>query len=365
MNKRKIIILITSIILIITLVFIVLSKNGYQFSFNSDDVSVKYFDNTNINRTTITPHMEVKIDVYNNIIYCSTFQLSWNEIKNILGGNIELENSSEIDLYLNRSLSTNKDLSDSSYVAVGGLIKDGVEDTINNQLSDKFKNANLVNFDGLGEKDIVAYSYLFKKLEFETEFESIKDPLFFDDVFNSEIKAFGIEKYSNFNKKMGQQVEIIDYVDDNDFIISLKTKSLNDELILAKVAPDETLLSTIESVGERIDNGYRSELIKDDILIIPKFSFDISYEYNELKNQHVINEGFEDYLISQALQDISFNLNEEGAVLESKAFLSMIKAAPRCLVFDQPFLLYMKEKDAEYPYFAMWVNNTELMTIYN
>ncbi len=34
----------------------------------------------------------------------------------------------------------------------------------------------------------------------------------------------------------------------------------------------------------------------------------------------------------------------------------------RRLVFDKPFLLYMKEKGAKNPYFAIWIENAELMS---
>lgn len=34
---------------------------------------------------------------------------------------------------------------------------------------------------------------------------------------------------------------------------------------------------------------------------------------------------------------------------------------PKKLIFDKPFLLYMKEKDSNKPYFAMWVDNSEIM----
>ena len=30
-------------------------------------------------------------------------------------------------------------------------------------------------------------------------------------------------------------------------------------------------------------------------------------------------------------------------------------------VFDKPFLIMLQRKDAEMPYFALWVDNTELL----
>ena len=31
------------------------------------------------------------------------------------------------------------------------------------------------------------------------------------------------------------------------------------------------------------------------------------------------------------------------------------------LIFDKPFIFYMKEEGAEYPYFIMWVDNPEII----
>ena len=34
---------------------------------------------------------------------------------------------------------------------------------------------------------------------------------------------------------------------------------------------------------------------------------------------------------------------------------------PRHFVFDRPFLVWLKQRDGDAPYFALWVENAELM----
>ena len=34
---------------------------------------------------------------------------------------------------------------------------------------------------------------------------------------------------------------------------------------------------------------------------------------------------------------------------------------PRRLAFDRPFLLYLKERESDVPYFAMWIENEEVL----
>ena len=36
-------------------------------------------------------------------------------------------------------------------------------------------------------------------------------------------------------------------------------------------------------------------------------------------------------------------------------------SGPRDFHFDRPYLIYMQRRGAEQPYFAMWVDNDELM----
>jgi len=38
-----------------------------------------------------------------------------------------------------------------------------------------------------------------------------------------------------------------------------------------------------------------------------------------------------------------------------------ITSVGKHLIFDKPFLFCLKEKNGKYPYFAMWVDNAELM----
>jgi hypothetical protein len=62
----------------------------------------------------------------------------------------------------------------------------------------------------------------------------------------------------------------------------------------------------------------------------------------------------------RAAQDIMFKLNEKGAMVKSTS--NMIAAAiPKQLIFNRPFLIYLKKKNGKWPYFAMWVDNAELM----
>jgi hypothetical protein len=352
---------------ILLIVVPVIGIKIYRVTYRTAALSIKVFRDKQLNRTIISPHMEQNIQKDVNVLYCSTFQLSWNELKNLMKGDIKLSSNPETATYLNKSLSTKNDISENSYIAVAGYKKNNVEGIINDQLSSKFNNSEKVDFSGLADDDIIAYSYLYKNLQFEDEFESLKTPMYFHEGKSGvEVKAFGIKEYSSKNEKMGEQVELIDYKSDKDFIVRLKTKAENEELILAKVNPEDTLLQTIESVNNRTLNGKKEALVEKDVLMIPKFSFKVNHSFSELKEGKIVNDGFSDYRIAEAMQDMTFVLDERGAILEAKGSLYLAKGIPnsRRLKFDRPFLLLMKEKGAAYPYYAMWIENTELMAGY-
>jgi hypothetical protein len=91
--------------------------------------------------------------------------------------------------------------------------------------------------------------------------------------------------------------------------------------------------------------------------------FDITHSYNELIGRFFINKNFEEYFITEAVQSIRFKLDEKGALLKSESRIggAPISPRPKFLIFDKPFLLVMKEKKGTYPYFAVWIDNAELM----
>lgn len=293
-----------------------------------------------------------------NIIYCTTFQLAWNELKNtVIKDNIKLNNEPSIVKILNKESFQKKDLAQQDYVAQAGFVRDGIVDKIDKELETKFGN--------LPPFAIVSYAFLLKELYFKKNFQSFEFS-FFNGSHSTDVKAFGIKKDSeeSFYKEMQDQVVIKDYRDWNDYIIQLSSKDKKEEIILARVRPSKTLGGTLQAVQERVKNGKEEYLIKGDSLKIPEINFDVSKEYKELYGKNILNKGFEGYEIVKAIQDIKFSLNKEGAKLKSEALiitLGLEEAGPKRLSFDQPFLLYMKQAGSEKPYLVLWIANPEIL----
>lgn len=317
-------------------------------------------EQSGIDGTRVLPYMQAEIAPGENVVYCLSFQIAWNQlVEKGKKGDDSDKNKPPIARFLSESLSTKDDISEDCYVAMAGKRRDDIVAKINEALKAKFGDEAPVVKESLQIEDTaLAYAYMYKNLKFEKEFEGLDAPIAFESsAGTTNVAAFGIQKYSSGkHKELGKQVEVIEYKDDSEFIIRLKSAGSEDDIILAKVEPQDTLLETVEAVQKRAGKPRAWQLGRGDTLQIPKFDFDITRYYDELKKVY--------YLIEEAMQRVCFRLDEKGAVLKSEAGIVQAPeehGRPRHFVFDRPFLLYLKKKDAKYPYFAMWVENTELM----
>lgn len=329
-------------------------------------------DSSQLKNTVMVPYLSAGIQKGQNLVYCSTFQLAWNELRNnIIKDDIKIDGNPEISDYLNSSHVSKGDLFEDCYVAKAGLKKDDIINTINKELRKKF-GISAVQLDSNtieNPDDILAYAYLNKKISFKYLFEDLDNLLTFQtESGKKSVESFGIRMYQNNAgyDKMITQVDIIDYQSDDDFIIKLHGENPEDEIILAKTDPEDTLQDTVQVVEKRIKSGSTCSIDANDKLWIPVINFNLNKHYDELENKGIINSKFTGYYIKEALQNLRFRLNKGGAETESGAKLELtLGVTPRKeknLIFDKPFLVYLKEKDKTYPYVAIWVDNAEIMT---
>lgn len=319
--------------------------------------------------TKITSHLNEKIVQGQNLIYCSTMQLAWNELCKFVGGDICFPQcaSPETSLTakeLNEHPFTTKDLNVNSYVTMADTVKNGVVARIKKELKEKFDESSKVDFSRMDPDDIVAYAFLLKVLEFEEKFEDLKGMIFtssseFVPFMNTHVQAFGVEKVKiGHSRKLLDQVKVLHYKDLNEFTISLKTKS-NEFITLARMEPSPTLQDTLL----RMKRGSFGGLDVGEVLKIPKISFDLEHHFHEWISQNIyVGDKHSGYFIGDAVQFIKFDLDEEGAKLRSEAALTAkrcisFEASCRRFVFDGPFLIVLRETENSPPYFVAWIEN--------
>ena len=67
-------------------------------------------DVKDLKHTIITPHLKQAIPKDTNVLWCNTFQLAWNELCDLAGGPIKMENAPAMVSILNRRDASKKDL---------------------------------------------------------------------------------------------------------------------------------------------------------------------------------------------------------------------------------------------------------------
>jgi len=304
-------------------------------------------------QTTVTPHPFEELRPGVNTVYCGTMKLAWNEITN---AGFDTTNTSDPSMVLamNRLSFGKTDLDEASYLA---MFASG--DEIGRAMQQKFPGVQLGQDWSPGGQEKVAFAYLLKSLRFREKFDVRPEPLRFAgprEVVS--VKAFGLKNFSESNQRDTlhlRQVSILDYRNDDDFVLRLNTLCVDDELILAKVKPLATLDATINAVAKRAQRPYndkRARLQDDEDMIVPIINLDIESRFAGLEAP-----GW------RARQVIRFRLDESGAKLESFAYYDGlgIGGNPREFVFDKPFLVYLKRRDSDNPYFVMWIENAEVL----
>ncbi len=316
-----------------------------------------------LDHTIITPHLEQEITHGMNVLWCNTFQLAWNELCELTGGTVNMKPSSPMVSILNKKTASKNDLDEDSYVAMAGLANQGIYDKIRKELAVRFKGQASCEFlDYTPQMAWVTYAYLFKDLPFQWAFTRFHQNLEFGGYY---VDSFGIYQYLDVQEdevKMASQVIVLDYKNNDDLIIQLKTQAKEDSLILAKIPPEASLDKTIAAVVSRISKANPMQMREMENLYVPVLDFEVLREYSELYQSPIRTDkqNLDGTSFVFAGQSIRFRLDERGAEIKSKAIIAGL-ATPRHLVFNKPFLIMLKRDKAKNPYFALWVGNTELL----
>lgn len=204
----------------------------------------------------ITSYLNEKI-TDKNLIYCSTFQLVWNQlIENYTREPVKLEIALKIVDELNKQSFVKDHLSDDCYLTLSGFSRDGIVQKIKQQLKEKFNETSQIQFETDRPDDIIIYAFLLKIIQFAKKFD--KTSIYWS---GKDIRAFGFAD-DNPDMELKKQVKILHYNTDDDFSIQLITEQ-EDVLVLAKIEPKDTLEETVSYVESlrpfNIELGLSSE----------------------------------------------------------------------------------------------------------
>ena len=305
-----------------------------------------YIKNNTNHHITMNPTYQSTLDENTiNNLWVGTLDLAWKDLKGQIGiDKIELEGDNpKIVDELNNSTFSKEMLNEKDYqINVERTVTDGykIDATLN------------------------------KELNFLEVFDNFSNDYTQATFGNSEeyIKYFGINNASP--EEMNKNVEVLFYnkigngdFKSNDMAIKLKTKE-GDEIILYRTNDKKSFDEYYNDIKLKAKqyNG-RTEFSEDDELRIPYIRVNGMISYNELYDRAIKNSN--GLYIYDVIQNVNFYLNEKGCNLSSKATMvteyAGIGEDTKYCYFDDTFILFMREKDSDRPYFALKVDNSDIL----
>ena len=293
-----------------------------------------------------------------NYVWTGAMNLCWTNLSQVVIKEPISIKTDEADALaivekFNHPVCTTSDLDEPSYYIKAGMGPKTLE-AINRESREKFPQKSFSDLDmPIGEDEFISYAYFFKKVSYEKPF-TLND-IYFDNTW---VKGFEAEDDQK------RTVEALKYENDDQFIIRLRLKNPDDELILAKgyaMQEPAEVLTALNGIAEQ----NVSRLGEDDHFMMPLLHLSCRRDYEELIGKALANPGFTGFIIGAMFENINFDLDEEGAKVESQAVMSVERgAAPkkgRYFYLNKPFWVIMKRKDSSHPYFLLGVNNHQLM----
>ena len=297
--------------------------------------------------------------------FTPAFQLIWNDFSDklvkgnvsLVGGNPEIVNDLN-QKRLKESMVSKNDL----YKTIGKqtfATKKKIEKELKRKFHEKIKLLDAIEWTKKADDRYVLYAMFKKDVLFSKAYMDLNSQPFNNS--KDYYKYFGVttntENYKNY-------VAPVYYNNSNDFAVKLATKS-GDEIILVTD-------NTNRKVFEIWDDFYKNQLSKksnlkfdsDSELIIPQIDFKKSIKYDKITGKRIVNTNL---VIDSALEDIEFSLDKNGAKIRNEAVMSVARMAlvpeeiKRIYKFNKPFVLYIRSKNADVPYFALKIKDTKYL----
>ena len=304
-----------------------------------------YIKNNTNHNISMNPSYQSTLDENTiNNLWVGTLDLAWKELENQLGKErIDLEDGNlPIVDDLNSSTFT-KDMLDSNDYNI----------TVERTITNGYKIDTSLN----------------KELHFLEVFDNFSNDYTWTFGDSEEfIKYFGINNASSEEINKNIEVLFFNRNDDNsaksdDFAVKLKTQE-GDEIILYRTNENKNFDEYYKDIQEKT-NAYTEsrEFTEDDELRIPYVRVNGMIAHNELYNKYIKDTN--GLYFTDVIQNVNFYLNEKGCNLSSQVtmvteYLGISEDARYCYFNDQ-FVIFMKEANSSQPYFALKVDNTDIL----
>ena len=305
----------------------------------------------------ITTCLTLEDEITNDSIWCGTFQLIWNDLKNDLAKqDIVFNPQLKVVENLNKETFKTTDISDKYYYKKVGKpsleLKKEIERALKSKFDEKSSILDSFDWENHDPKDYFLYAMLKKEFNFEKAFEEFDDNTFKN---YNDIDYFGIIK--DETGELRKQVEVLYYNSKDDFAIKLKTKQ-EDEVILCKNPNGNTFNEIYKNILDENKNFKGDKGLKEgETLKVPNLELEEKKEFTEIENKEFLFSDGTSYVIEKAIQTIEFELDKTGGRIKSEAGMMANLAAimpeeKREFILDDTFAIFLVENGKDIPYFA-------------
>lgn len=374
---KKLILIIVSIIILIILGVFTYSQITKKTEIEEPNKPTSSSKTSLSSTEGITTVLTLDDEITDNTIWCGTFQLIWNDLKNDLAKqDIVFNPQLKVVENLNKETFTTKELSEASYYKKIGTpslkLKEEIEKAIKDKFNEKSDILNDFEWENRDPKDYFLYVMLKKEFQFEKAFEELENGKFRD---YDNVKYFGIK--SDETGELKQQVDVLYYKSKDDFAVKLRTKQ-EDEVILCKNPEGKTFGEIYNNILDKTEvkvynmpnnqDNYEAikvygELKEGELLKVPNIKLKEKNEITEIEDKKFLFSNGEVYSIEKALQTIEFELDRTGGKIKSEAGM-MVKNESVAIMdeirefsIDDTFAIFLIEKGKDKPYFAGKIND--------
>jgi hypothetical protein len=328
-----------------------------------------------VDHTVVVAVLDSPLPDDKNVVWCSTLQIAWNNMKNnIIGEDIQVIGAQALADKLNQAPQSSADLAPESYFAAAGY-GPAIVQQIQRGMQQKFPTRTPYDFGDVFPTDIITYAYLIAEINFTKPYFENDGKLIFTDANGQQTAVTSFYTYSpdpSARKKLIKQIGVLYVKPDperpfiaTEFALDLDNKSNPYQIVAAMIKPQATLAEALASLDDKIyrfaQEGQSHEFSEYDSLIIPNIHYKVSKHFSDLIEKSLGNKDFTNYFFREVFQDIEFRLDRSGAVVESETALKAAADIATDFIFNKPFLIYMKKRDTEHPCFVMWVGNAALL----
>jgi hypothetical protein len=321
-------------------------------------------------RTVVVPTLDTPVPEGKNAIWSASFQLAWEEVKkNVTRGPVRLDGSGDAAARLNNARSVAGLVQPRDSYSAAGFIEDGIKDRINRELAERFPGVPTPDLEG-AENGAAAFAYLRATLRFTTPFPNLDEPLTFTGVDGAkkQVMGYGFSSKARFgNKTARRQVTPLYSVYNpamgaNLFVLDLCGDTTPYQVLVANVPRRPTLLAALTEIDELTVKGpkFGRSLRGWSTLLVPHMRFRVRHRFAELEGKVIRNARSGELNLRRAEQQIDFHLDERGAELETDARGEMPKGEDDYLCTG-PFVVLMRKRGEARPFFALLVENDELL----